>query len=69
MLGTLKSWKEDRGYGFITPDDQRFSDLFVHITALQKADIKNVPQPGLRLSFEEGEGRQGKKQAINVAPV
>lgn len=69
MIGTLKTWKEDRGFGFLTPDDPNFPDLFVHISSLQKAKIMNVPQIGDRFLFEEGEGRNGKKQAISLVKV
>lgn len=69
MLGTMKTWKDDKGYGFLKPDDPNFPDLFVHISSLQKANIKSIPQIGDRFTFEEGEGRNGKKQAVSLAKV
>jgi cold shock CspA family protein len=64
--GVLKTWKDQSGYGFITPDDPNQPDIFLHISTLQKAKIMNVPKPGDRFSFEDGEGRNGKRQALNV---
>ena len=65
--GTLKTWKEEGGYGFITPDNHGEPDVFLHVKALQKSGIMNIPQPGDRYSYDIGEGKNGKPQAVSVA--
>ncbi len=64
--GTLKSWNEERGFGFIQPD-QGGDEVFVHIKAIVNREGR--PQPGQRLSFEVELGPQGKKRAKSVLPV
>jgi cold shock CspA family protein len=47
--GTLKSWKADRGYGWIEPDfkNPNFSEIFVHRNQIISGD----PYQGARISF------------------
>ena len=66
FTGTLKSWDDDRGFGFIEPD-QGGQAIFVHIKAL--GGLRGRPQLGQRLSFEIELGPQGKKRARRVSPV
>ena len=64
--GTLKTWNDDRGFGFIEPA-QGGQEIFVHI----KAFGPRVGRPRVQqlLSFEIELGPQGKKRAKNVEPV
>jgi uncharacterized membrane protein YsdA (DUF1294 family)/cold shock CspA family protein len=64
--GRLKTWNDDRGFGFIEPL-QGGDDVFVHIKAF--ADLRGRPAVGQRLSFEVELGPQGKKRATRVEPV
>lgn len=61
--GSLKSWTDDRGFGFVEPD-QGGQEIFVHIKAFSAGSGR--PRPGQRLSFEIELGAQGKKRAKNV---
>ena len=58
--GTLQSWNDERGFGFIAAD-QGGEPVFVHI----KAFGPGAPRPAVqqRISFEVELGPQGKKRA------
>ena len=66
FTGTLKSWHDDRGFGFIEPA-QGGQDIFVHIKSITPRCSK--PQVGQRVTFEVELNPQGKKRATNVALV
>jgi cold shock CspA family protein len=60
--GQLIRWKDDRGFGFIQPDDGS-QEVFLHITALK--DVNRRPQVGDFICYqlianEEGKGERGK---------
>ena len=61
--GTLRSWQDDRGFGFITPAGEG-EDLFVHITASPRDGSR--PTVGEKLSYELGRGKDGRPQAVHV---
>ena len=61
--GKVKLFNENKGYGFIAPDDGE-KDVFVHYTALEKAGIKNLAE-GQKVSFEITENK-GKFAADNI---
>jgi cold shock CspA family protein len=61
--GILKTWHEDRGFGFISPTDGG-DELFVHISEFPQDGAR--PTVGEWLSFEVGPGRDGKQQAIHI---
>jgi uncharacterized membrane protein YsdA (DUF1294 family)/cold shock CspA family protein len=61
--GTLKTWNDERGFGFIEPK-QGGPDLFVHIKALPIGVGR--PSVGDRLTFEVERGTDGKQRACAV---
>jgi CspA family cold shock protein len=61
--GTVKWFNTQKGYGFIQPSDGS-RDVFVHITALQKANITNLVE-GQRVTYELVTER-GKTSAGNL---
>ena len=61
--GTLKTWHDDRGFGFIEPT-QGGQEIFVHIKAFPAGTGR--PQVGQVLSFEVTLGPNGKKRAQDV---
>ena len=64
--GTVKWFNNDKGYGFITPEDGG-KDLFVHHTGIAGEGFKSLPE-GARVEFEAAEGPKGP-QATNVRVV
>lgn len=61
--GIIRSWNDDRGFGFIEPV-QGGQEIFVHIKAFK--GLHGRPQAGQRLTFHVEVGPQGKKRAFNV---
>ena len=60
--GTVKWFNETKGFGFIQPDDGG-QDVFVHISAVERAGMRNLIE-GQKISFElETDKRSGKKAA------
>ena len=64
--GTVKSFNDAKGYGFITPDDGG-EDLFAHFSAIKMDGFKTLKQ-GQRVTFDLKEGEKGK-QADNIKPA
>ncbi len=62
--GTVKWFNPSKGYGFIQPEDGG-KDVFVHISALERAGIKTVRE-GQRLEFELAPGRDGRTAAEEI---
>jgi cold shock protein len=65
--GTVKWFNAQKGFGFIVPDDGT-KDVFVHISAVERAGIGNLHE-GQKLSFDLESGRQGKVSAVNLRQV
>jgi CspA family cold shock protein len=66
--GTVKWFNGQKGYGFIQPDDGG-SDVFVHISAVERAGLRGL-QEGQKLSYElERDKRSGKTSAGNLQAV
>ena len=62
--GTIKFFNDDKGFGFITPDNGG-QDVFVHVSALQGSGSL---REGDKVSFEVGQDRKtGKSKAENVS--
>ncbi len=65
MGGTVKFFNAERGYGFIKPDDGG-RDVFVHITAVERAGLKALNE-GQRISFDVEPDKKGKgPKAVNL---
>ena len=64
--GTVKWFNATKGYGFITPQDGG-KDVFVHITAVQKAGLQSLDE-NQKVSYDVVQER-GKAAAANLKPL
>jgi cold shock protein len=63
--GVVKFYNSTRGFGFIQPDDGG-KDVFVHMSALERAGM-HILREGQKVSFDiEIDGRSGKTNATNI---
>ena len=64
--GTVKFYNDQKGFGFIQPDDGG-KDVFVHATALERAGLRGLVE-GQKVSFDTAEYRRSGKVAVqNIA--
>lgn len=61
--GTVKFFNTTKGFGFIAPDDGS-KDVFVHISALEKAGIHQL-NDGQKVSYEVAINK-GKTSAVHI---
>jgi cold shock protein len=63
--GTVKFFNAQKGYGFIVQDNGD-PDVFVHISAVERAGMQNLNE-GQKVSFDvEADRRSGKSAATNL---
>ena len=64
--GTVKWFNDQKGYGFVQPDDGS-KDVFVHISAVEGAGLRTLKE-GQKVSFEiVTDKRTGKSSAGNLS--
>jgi cold shock protein len=64
--GTVKGFNDEKGYGFISPDEGG-EDLFVHHSGISGRGFKSLDE-GQKVSYEATRGKKGM-QAENATPV
>jgi len=61
--GKIKMYNEDKGFGFIRPDDGS-NDVFFHVSSLREGDEVTV---GKAVTFETGvDPKSGKTKAVSL---
>jgi len=66
LTGKVKWFNPKKGYGFVDQDDDE-KDMFLHITALQKANI-SVLNEGDKISYDV-EDENGRQSAVNIKQI
>jgi len=64
--GTVKWFSDEKGFGFITPDESG-KDLFVHHSAINAEGYRSLAE-GAKVSYEAEAGDKGPK-AVNVSLI
>ena len=64
--GTVKWFSDDKGFGFVQPDDGG-KDLFVHHTGIAGDGFRSLVE-GTRVSYESENSPKGPK-AVSVRPL
>ncbi len=62
--GTVKFYNEQKGYGFIAPDGGG-NDVFVHVTALERAGLSGLRE-NQKVSFETEVDLRSGKTAVST---
>jgi CspA family cold shock protein len=65
--GAVKWFNPTKGYGFVAPDEGG-KDVFVHISAVQKAGLRTLAE-GQKIGFEIEMQQNGRSAAVNLTPA
>lgn len=67
--GTVKWFNDQKGYGFIVPDDAKpgDKDVFVHQRNIVMNGYRSLVE-GQRVTFDMDAGPDGRQQAVSVKP-
>jgi CspA family cold shock protein len=62
--GVVFWFKEDKGYGFIKPDNEN-KEVFFHLNELRKINLETILK-GTKISFETKEDKSNRIHAFNL---
>jgi len=60
--GTVKYFNDQKGYGFITPEDQEGSDVYVHFSAIEASGFRTLHE-GEHVEYEIVSSTRGSEAA------
>lgn len=60
--GTVKWFSDHKGYGFITPEDRKDSEVFVHFSAIESGGFRTLHE-GELVEFEMVSSTRGSEAA------
>ena len=63
-IGTVKWFNPTKGFGFIQPEGGSDKDVFVHISAVERAGLRTLHE-GQRVSYDL-ENNKGRTSAVNI---
>jgi cold shock protein len=63
--GTVKWFNPTKGYGFILPQGGGSKDVFVHISAVERAGLTSLNE-GQAVEYDLENNRDGKQAATNL---
>jgi CspA family cold shock protein len=63
-VGTVKFFNTQKGFGFIAPDGGG-KDVFVHISALERAGMRSLGE-GQKIAFDLEKDQRGRESATNL---
>jgi CspA family cold shock protein len=63
-VGTVKFFNVQKGFGFIQPEGGG-KDVFVHITALEKAGLRSLGE-GQRVTYDVEKDQRGRDSVVNL---
>ena len=69
--GSVRWFSEEKGYGFISPDDEGSEEVFVHYTDLEGEGFRSLTE-GERVSYDAATSTRGartREEAKNVRRV
>lgn len=66
MKGTIKFYNDEKGFGFIIPENGG-DNIFFHVSQCQEG--YDMPQQGDEVEFDVGQGRDGRPAAQKVRPA
>jgi CspA family cold shock protein len=62
--GTVKWFNVTKGFGFITPDQGKDNDIFVHISTVETCGLSTLNE-GQKVEYEVGDNR-GRVAVTNI---
>ena len=65
--GTVKYFNDQKGYGFITPEDQESSEVYVHFSAIESGGFRTLHE-GEQVQFEVVSSTRGN-EATHVSKI